>query len=150
MRPQKRASSGSASGSTAEAANFKARKLLEQSELASSHRHASLLVQDGEGQVLDVKDSMMSRMVEKAVHKPMQLDSVSAEAMRRTMARKQDQSWHISALPVFSEDKRTLAKFRAPSSVREKLQEWLGSQEGQAWQEDRQALNANAEATGAV
>ena len=145
MRPQKRTYSASAASAPGDGLNFKARKLLELSELASMHRHSRLRAQDAEGQLLDVKDSMMSRSEEKAVHKPMWLDSVSSQALQVTMYRKKDLGWHVNPLPVFAEDKRTLAKFRAPSSVREKLHQWLGSKEGQDWQAERQALNSNAE-----
>ena len=146
MRPNKRTYSASAGSAPGDALNFKARKMLELSELASMHRHSSLRAQDVEGQLLDVRDSMMSRSEEKAVHKPMRLDSVSSQALQNTMSRRKDMAWHVGPLPVFTEDKRTLAKFRAPSSVREKLHQWLGSKEGQAWQAERQALNSNAAA----
>ena len=38
------------------------------------------------------------------------------------------------------EDRRTEAKHRAPSSIQEKLNEWLQSPEGLQWTKSRQEL----------
>ena len=48
----------------------------------------------------------------------------------------------MTGLPVLAEDRRTEAKFRAPSSLQERLNAWLKTSEGEEWLESRRQLEA--------
>lgn len=64
-------------------------------------------------------------------HAPATLDPDSAERAKRA---RQD------ALPLFAEDQRTTRKARAPSTMQEKLNQWLQSNDGEGWLQSRRDL----------
>jgi hypothetical protein len=64
-------------------------------------------------------------------HAPATLDPDSSERAKRA---RQD------ALPLFVEDQRTTRKARAPSTMQEKLNQWLQSNDGEGWLQSRRDL----------
>ena len=62
---------------------------------------------------------------------PATLDPDSSERAKRA---RQD------ALPLFVEDQRTTRKARAPSTMQEKLNQWLQSNDGEGWLQSRRDL----------
>ena len=120
---------------------FKVVKVLDNSEKAAGGRHKPLTDDVSLHELVTFTDT--DELVERQTHEPKQLDHESAAALSASMYWTGSGQLRASALPLFAEDKRTLAKFRAPSEIRAKVQNWLLSNEGQNWIQDRQRLSGS-------
>ena len=126
---------------------FKVSKMLRESEARVGGRHSAL--RDNTDGAIPLSELLQfqgpSEMAaEKQIHQPKQLDTVSAQMLQSTMVWREDKGWFIPALPIFVEDKRTVSKQRAPSTVRAKLKDWLSSSDGQEWLRGREQLAADS------
>ena len=74
--------------------------------------------------------------VHREIHKPIDLNDVGKKALVVAGLK----TGQLSALPLFSQNKRTVAKDLASSVQRGLLDEWLQSDNGQEWFARRRAM----------